>query len=250
LDVEISVHIEREGAGYVARLSWNDPDEAMERRVEAARCAEAASATALVIALAAQARASSEQPRAVADTTGVHPWQWALEAGGVVDSAMAPAWAWGAEAGVTLWRAKSWQVGLLGSWRGARAEVAERSFSVELWSLRLQPCPLSLALASRWDVLFCAFAEVGSYRAEADSGFARAFAPVRTPWGNVGALGRGQWQVGKRLALHLSLGLGVPLRSGYQLQARDAGDPQTVEGLFEVPTLSLHGNAGLSLYLN
>jgi hypothetical protein len=66
----------------------------------------------------------------------------------------------------------------------------------------------------------------------------------------VGALGRGQWRVGERLALHLSLGIGVSLRSGYELQARAAGDTQALEQLFQVPPLSLHGNAGLSLFLN
>lgn len=248
-DVQLSVHIERSNSGYIARLLWSEPDETMERSVEAAGCAEAASAIALVVALAAQARASATEP-SPPPPRAVHPWQWALEADGVLDSGLAPALAWGAGAGVRLGRGKLWQVGLLAGWRGANAEVQQHVFSVELWSLRLQACPLSVSLGSEWQVLACALAEAGSYRARAESGFVRAFDPVYEPWGNAGAFGRAQWQLGARLGLHVSLGLATPLRRRYQLLARDVSEPQGVQRLFEVPTLSAYGSTGLSLSID
>jgi hypothetical protein len=256
----LSIRITYDGAQYRAAMNLIVGERRVERAVSGETCEATASAVGLVVALALDAlhREESAPAREAApvkpqdsmprrapspDAEGgqavpTPPARFSLALEGVAAGALAPDIALGGGARLAVASAdRSSELGLSLGTRGVTAANAGHTFRADLYSARLEPCPVVARIAQTVLLGACAQLEFGLYRASAREGFARSAPTTSEFWVAGGLSVRLQWRLHRRWALEIAPAAQFPFLSDLALEADRAAGEDAIT-LHEVPTAS------------
>jgi hypothetical protein len=211
--VQLSVAITRSGQQYQATmpLTRDGAAEAV-RELSGANCGEAASAMAVVVALAldayveAENQAEEEAPApqpAPPVTPETEPWRAGAGLAVLRDFSLGPQGVFGGALFASLRHAEDGpEFRLGGSYRAGSLSSAEYSFDVRLVAATLEACPLFWRLSAAFRLAPCVSFLSGQYSARGTQGFARG--ETGSQWWNAAGAGlRGSAALGAGWSLDL-----------------------------------------------
>lgn len=178
-------------------------DDVSDKELSAQRCADLATALALVTALAIDPSATLEPPRA---PRAPRPWSYAVDLGGMLESGVSADAMWaGVLEGRARWHHLQLEVAAIVGRDTARERGAEARFT---W-LAARPAACRVSDVAGVTLGGCAHLEVGAVRADGDMIVNER--NLTRLWLAAGAHARASYPLSNRLYGQLQLGLSLPL---------------------------------------